>query len=311
MANIRRIDLNLLVALDALLDECSVTRAAERLALTQPTVSGMLARLRDIFDDPLFVRTQRGVLPTPRAQALAPTLKALLADATALVTPEIFDPETAELTVSISANDYMQFALVVPFIEELRRRAPKVELAVQPLANGDLATGLTRGEADIAITIPEFARPDLLSRFLYEERYVCAVRKEHPIKGKAVTLDEFCRFDHVLVPPDGVAFEGPTDEALSKLGLKRRVALSVPSFLILPDILQTDDLIGVFPERLLRGRTGDLKVFAPPLKIPGFRVIALWHPRLHKDPAHKWLRDLLAAVAQNLLPPQLKTVGTN
>ena len=156
---------------------------------------------------------------------------------------------------------------------------------------------------DLAITIPEFAIPDLPSRFLYKERYICAVRDRHPIKvrGKKVTLEEFCRFDHVLVSPTGGAFEGPTDEALSKLGLSRHVALSVPSFLILPEILQTDDFIAVVPERLLQGRTSNLKVFTPPLDVPGFNVIAVWHSRVHKDPAHRWFRELLVAVGQNYL----------
>jgi DNA-binding transcriptional LysR family regulator len=298
MINIRNIDLNLLVALDALLDERSVTRAAQRLSLTQPTVSGMLGRLRDVFDDPLFVRTQRGLLPTPRAEAMMPLLKQVLADTARLVAAETFDPKTAEMTVSVSVNDYMQLSLVIPLIRELRRRAPNIRLAVRPLAIADLSTRLARGDLDLALTIPDFAIPDLRSRILYEERYVCAVRKRHPIKVKGITVEEFCRFDHVLVSPTGGAFEGPTDEALSKLGLNRRVALSVPSFLILPEILQTDDFIAVVPERLLRGRTHNLKVFAPPLDVPGFSAIAVWHSRVHKDPAHEWFRDLLAAVAQ-------------
>jgi DNA-binding transcriptional LysR family regulator len=124
MKNLRRIDLNLLVALDALLDEQNVTRAAKRLALTQPTVSAMLARLRKIFGDPLFVRTQRGILPTPRASALAPLLKRWLAEGRALVAEELFDPATAEFTASISANDYIQSALVVPFAKRLRPVSP-------------------------------------------------------------------------------------------------------------------------------------------------------------------------------------------
>src|SRR6185295_1409009 len=130
MKDFRRIDLNLLVALDALLEEQNVTRAAKRLALTQPTVSAMLARLRKLFDDPLFVRTQRGILPTPRAAALAPTLKQWLAEARALVSDERFEPATADLIASISANDYIQSALIVPFIERLRREVPNAQLAV-------------------------------------------------------------------------------------------------------------------------------------------------------------------------------------
>ena len=118
MADMRGIDLNLLIVLDALLDERSVTRAAVRLGYTQPTISGMLARLRDLFGDPLFVRTQRGILPTPRAEALASPLKQFLADGRRLIAQDVFEPATAELTFAISTNDYMQHALLVPFIED-------------------------------------------------------------------------------------------------------------------------------------------------------------------------------------------------
>ncbi|MFA9476654.1 MAG: LysR family transcriptional regulator, partial [Filomicrobium sp.] len=132
MINIRNIDLNLLVAFDALYDVRNVTRAAERLSLTQPTVSGMLNRLRHLFGDPLFVRTQHGVLPTPRADALAEPVKILLANAEALVAPSVFDPRSIEMTVSISVNDYMQYALIVPFINRLRKQAPGIRLSVMP-----------------------------------------------------------------------------------------------------------------------------------------------------------------------------------
>jgi DNA-binding transcriptional LysR family regulator len=121
MPNIRKIDLNLLVVFDALLDERNVTRAAARLGYTQPTISGMLARLRDLFGDPLFVRAQRGLVPTPRALALAVPLKRLIADSRRLVASDLFDPATAEVTFIISSNDYMQQALLVPFIKALRR----------------------------------------------------------------------------------------------------------------------------------------------------------------------------------------------
>src|SRR5262249_53893852 len=132
MRDIRRIDLNLLVALHALLTERSVTRAASRLALTQPTVSGMLARLRRLLGDPLFVRTQRGILPTPRAQALAPALERLLAEASSLIAGAAFEPATTQITFTVSANDYIQSALLVPFIRRLRERAPLARLAVRP-----------------------------------------------------------------------------------------------------------------------------------------------------------------------------------
>jgi DNA-binding transcriptional LysR family regulator len=300
--DIRRTDLTLLVVLDALLEERSVTRAAARLAVTQPTVSGMLVRLRKLFNDPLFVRTQRGLLPTPRAQALAPSLRQWLAEARTLVAGDTFEPSSAHLTTSLSANDYIQSALIVPFLESLRRDAPHVHLAVRPAQTAYVAEMLANGELDLSITTStEITSFELPSRSLYEERYVCAIREGHPLKSRrAVTLDQFCSFPHVLVSPTEGRFAGPTDVALAKLGRARRVVLSVPGFLLLPDVLQTDDLIAVVPERVLRGRSAGLRTFAPPLAIPGFNVIAIWHSRLHKDPAHRWLRELLAATARGL-----------
>ena len=302
MRDIRRIDLNLLVALDALLEEQSVTRAAKRLALTQPTVSAMLARLRKIFGDPLFVRSQRGILPTPRAVALAPTLKQWLAEAHALVANERFEPATAEFTASLTANDYIQSALIVPFIERLRREAPNARLAVRSAQLADVAAKLASGDLDLCVTTtPEIPSSDLPSRLLYEERYVCVVRSEHPLKSRtAVSLEQFCRYPHVMVSPAEGGFVGPTDRALAQIGRKRRVVLSAPGFLILPEILKADDLIAVVPERMLRGRMAGLRSFAPPVAVPGFGVFLLWHQRLHKDPAHRWVRELLAATAQGL-----------
>lgn len=309
MRDIRRIDLNLLVALNALLEEQSVTRAAKRLALTQPTVSAMLARLRKIFGDPLFVRCQRGILPTPRAVALAPTLKQWLAEAHALVANERFEPATAELTASLSANDYIQSALIVPFIERLRREAPNARLAVRSAQFTNVASMLADGELDLCVaTNTEIPSPDLPSRLLYEERYVCVVRSGHPLKARtAASLEQFCRYPHVMVSPTEGRFVGPTDRALARVGRKRRVVLSAPGFLILPEILKTDDLIAVVPERLLRGRMAGLRTFAPPVTIPGFSVLLLWHQRLHKDPAHRWVRELLAATAHGLRKAPLAT----
>jgi DNA-binding transcriptional LysR family regulator len=299
MTNIRRVDLNLLVVLDALLDERNVTRAAARLGYTQSSVSSMLARLRDVFGDPLFVRAQRGLLATPCAEALAAPLKQLLADSHLLFARAAFDPQTAETTFSISSNDYMQHALLTPFIKVLRTEATQIRLAIAPLMIEGLGDALARGQIDLALTIPELAPPDLPSRLLYRERYVVAVRAQHPLARYAsVTVERFCSYDHVLVSPTGGSFEGPTDRALARLRLRRKVRYSVQSFLLIPDILQTDDLIALVPARLLRADDKRLAVLKSPIEVPGFAVIAVWHPRSDKDPAHRWLRSRLAATAQ-------------
>jgi DNA-binding transcriptional LysR family regulator len=298
MRDIRKVDLNLLVVLGALLDERNATRAAARLGYTQPTISGMLRRLRDLFGDPLFVRTQRGLLPTPRAEALARPLKQLLADGQHLIAPDNFDPGSSQATFVVSSNDYMQRALLVPFIRALRREARHIKLAIAPPVGETIGDALSRGHVDLAVTIPEFAMSDLPSRLLYREHYVAAVRRQHPLaRGERMTIERFCSYDHILVSPTGGSFEGPTDRALAQLGLRRRVRYSIPSFLLVPEILQTDDLIALVPSRLLRESDDRLVLLRPPVEIPGFDVIAVWHARVDKNVSHRWLRNRLAELA--------------
>jgi DNA-binding transcriptional LysR family regulator len=300
MTDIRKPDLNLLHALGILLEERNVSRAAERLHLTQPTVSGMLSRLRELFDDPLFIRTQHGLLPTPRAEALEPALRQLLADTAALVQVSGFDPKSSDVVVSLSVNDYMQSILILPLAQRLRRVAPLMKLGVRHLAVTGLLPMLARGEVDMAITIPEFTDPALHSRFLYREEYVAVVRKEHPIRSRRVSLQRFLAYDHVLVSPSDGAFEGPADVALKRLGRQRRVALSVPSFFILADVLQIDNLIALMPERLFLSQSTKLRRIDIPIEVPGFDVVVAWHSRTHHELAHRWLRDELSTLGAAL-----------
>lgn len=165
--DIRTVDLNLLKTLDALLDERSVTRAAARLSLTQPAVSGMLNRLREYFNDPLFTRTQRGIIPTLRALELQQPVKDILTEISGLLQPKTFDPLTAEITIKIAATDYALRAVVVPFIEALKLQAPHIRVAVLPVNNEQLAAQFERGDIDIALVTPETALPDLHARQLY------------------------------------------------------------------------------------------------------------------------------------------------
>ncbi|MBB1202318.1 LysR family transcriptional regulator [Enterobacteriaceae bacterium 89] len=302
-ADIRNLDLNLLRALDALLDERSVTRAAARLALTQPAVSGMLTRLRDAFNDPLFVRAPHGMVPTLRAQALAAPVKQVLADIDTLLQPESFDPQTAALTWTIAATDYALKAVVVPFMAALKQQAPGIRIRVVAVEAEKLLTQAERGEIDVALMTPYSTPDELHGRALYEESFVCLLRADHPDAQSPLTLDRFCQLEHILVSWHGDSFRGITDEALAALGRKRRVGLSVSSFLVVPEVLAVSDMISVVPRRLAEATSG-FCLLEPPLPIPGFTKSMAWHERSHRDPAQQWLRNLLLETSQLSLKKQ-------
>ncbi len=294
----RKLDLNLLKALDALIDEGSVTRAARRLSLTQPAVSGMLTRLRDYFDDPLFVRAQRGVVPTLRAQQLAAPIKQILCDVATLLRPASFIPQEAQLTFSVAATDYALRAAVVPLMAALRRQAPGIRVAVLAVEQHRLARQLERGDIDLALVTPQSTPEELHGRALYQEQYVCAMRAGHPAaQNMAISLDTFCELEHILVS-DSASFMGVTDEALAAIGRERRVGLAVNSFLVLPEVLLATDMIAVVPHRLVAGNT-QLAVMDTPLPVPGFTKSMAWHERAHRDAAQQWIRALLLDICQS------------
>ncbi|PHZ52075.1 LysR family transcriptional regulator [Enterobacter hormaechei] len=296
-ADLRTLDLNLLKTLDALLDERSVTRAAARLALTQPAVSGMLNRLRDYFDDPLFIRAPHGMVPSTRAEALAAPVKRILADIDVLLQPVAFDPNTARLTFTLAATDYALRAIVVPFIAALKTQAPGIRVRVVPVTPGSLVSQLEQGAIDVALITPHTTPDELHSRALYEERYVCMMRADHPNAGEPMTLDRFCALEHVLVSYEGDGFRGVTDSALEKIGRTRHVGLSVSHFLVLPDVLALSDMIAVVPSRIAENQTG-MFICETPVPVPGFTKSMAWHGRTHRNPAQAWLRGLLLQTSQ-------------
>jgi DNA-binding transcriptional LysR family regulator len=298
LTNIRTTDLNLLAAFEALFEERSVTRAADRLAVTQPTVSGMLKRLRAVFGDTLFVRTSHGILPTPRAEALARPIKELLDNARVLIKPTKFDPASTEATVKLCGSDYVQYAIIGPLIAAIRTAAPKIKVLVTPRPAAGVADLLARGEIDLCISAREVAIQELPSRQLYRDRYLCVARKKHPLPARRVSLKQLCAFDHLLVDPTGRSLSGPIDAVLNGAGYQRRVAIAVPTFPILFDLLASDDFIAFVPERLVRMRGSSLRIFETGMTMPTIDVVANWHPRVNSDAQHKWLRELLVRVAR-------------
>ncbi|MFE8147542.1 LysR family transcriptional regulator [Brenneria goodwinii] len=292
---LRRLDLNLLVTLDALLIEHNVTRAAERLHLSQPTVSVQLARLREFFGDPLLLPGPRGMRPTARADELREPLRQALAAVEQAVAPSNhFDPAQATHTWRVAAFDYGEFTILQPALAGLRAAAPATRLAIMQSIPSQVARKAEQGDIDLAFLIGSEASPDLHRRSMFTERYVLAGRAGHPRLTRRPSLAQFCKFDHVIVSPDGGGFHGVTDTELAKRGMTRRVVLSVPHFLFLGAVLASTDLVAMVPSRLVRGNTA-LQVVEPPLDVPGFEMLMLWPERVHRDPAHQWLRERIAS----------------
>ncbi|WGL17755.1 LysR substrate-binding domain-containing protein [Microbulbifer bruguierae] len=211
----------------------------------------------------------------------------------ALLQPQDFDPASARFTVHIAATDYALRAVVLPLLPALRQQAPNLRVAVRVLQQDQLAAQFERGEVDLALLMPESVAPNLHSRRLFDERYICVLRSGHPdAHCEQISMERFCALDHALVSLVGDPFHGVTDRTLAELGHRRHVAVSLPSFLALLELLRNSDLISLLPEKLLEGVEGLTQV-EPPIAVPGFTKVAAWHERTHRDPGQAWVRQIL------------------
>lgn len=302
--DIRTVDLNLLVALDALLTERNVTRAAEKLELSQSAMSAALGRLRVVFGDPLLLRAAGGMLPTSKGLELAAPVKQVLGDIGRLVQPGgAFEPATAEITFTIAASDYVEYAILPRLTAIMETEAPRARLALRPMDFAQIGRQLEAGEVDIGILGASLAPANARSRPLFLDRFVYVARRDHPAVTGPLSLDDFCAADHLLVSPSGSSFPTQADDALAAIGRSRRVRVSVPHFMLVPEILARSDMIAVLPERLARGYPERFRIFELPFDMPPFAIVEVWHERTHRDPALTWLRQALAALLSDSGPP--------
>lgn len=294
MLELNRIDLNLLVALQTLLEESNVTRAAQRLGVTQPAMSRTLTRLRSLFDDPLFVRTAQGLAATPRALELAPRLNASLADIAGLVRPAEFDPATSQRTWRIATTDYGANSMLPLVLERLHREAPGVNLEITYWRKDGY--GLLESNAvELALGTVENNTPaGIHGRGLGDDHLVCLLRQDHPAIAAGLTPESFAALPHILIDVGGSDPRGLVDFALEKQGLKRQVAMRLPHFMAALAMAARTDMLVSVPQTLARlyGAQNGLAICPMPIAIPPFRYALLWHQRLHYDPGHTWLRSL-------------------
>lgn len=298
--DLRRVDLNLLVLFEALMEERHVGRAAARLNMSQSGASYALGRLRELIGDTLFLPHPKGVHPTPRALSLAPAVESILALARQALTHEPrFAPSSAERSFTVGATDYVSFVLLPQLVTRLRQEAPGVDLRVRPVDRDTLLTDLDQGRLDAAVGLLSDPPERIASVPLFEEHLVCVARQGHALFAEDLTPRRLAQAPHLLVSLRGDA-TGPGDEALALLGLKRRVMVTIPHFLAAPFLLQDSDLVALLASRVVGRFAGmvGLETRPVPLDIPPWTISLLSRKDRQSDPALAWLHGLLRDVAQ-------------
>jgi DNA-binding transcriptional LysR family regulator len=301
----KQADLNLLIALDALLQEENVSRAAARVGLSTPAMSHALSRLRTQVGDPLLVRTGQRMVPTPRADSLRGRVEAVVREARqVLAPPPVEDVRAVERTFRIHTSDHL-ITVLGPDLDRLAREAPGVTLHVMPCI-AETPALLRDGTVDLAIGVFDYTPyselpTDLRIQQLYEDEFTCVVRAAHPTIKRALTLAQYCEVEHVQIAPRGNP-GGYVDELLARHGLRRRIARALPYFIAgLALVAETDYLLtcSVALAKRMQRRFG-LRTVAPPkeLGLEPFQFSQLWHPRHDQDPPHRWLRDIVARAAR-------------
>lgn len=296
LANLRSLDLNLLVILDALLDEAHVSHAADRLGLSQPAASAALQRCRHLFRDELLVRGRGTMYLTPRAAALRGPLKSLLADALNLIDPPVVALVDLRMTLRLCMADYPAIFIVGPLQQALQSSAPGIDLVIQPWHGADAAqAAMIDGSTDLAISVFQAEKEDLHRETLLEETYVVVMRKGHPA-SKTFDLGSWIAYPHILVSGRG-DIRAPLDATLMERNLTRRVGLVVPIFQMVPALLVQSDMIAMLPSRCVPENFLDrLEVFEPPIPVSGFPLHLAWHRRREHDQGLQHVAGLLAAV---------------
>ncbi|WP_102223065.1 LysR family transcriptional regulator [Acidimangrovimonas sediminis] len=291
------IDLNLLRALDAMLATGSVTDAARRLGLSTSAMSRTLTRLRVAVGDPLLVRAGRGLVPTPRAIALRDRLPGLLAEAEGLLAPQeaAVDLATLDRTFTLRANEGFSSLFAAPLLLALLEAAPRVRLRLAPKPEKD-ARPLRDGDADLEIGVLGDFAPEVRTRNLFRDRFIGAVRPDHPLLAAPVTPESYAACRHVVASRRG-SMLGPVDDALDRLGLARHVVAVVPGFPDALEIARQTDLVAQVPRSCLRD---DLVAVPLPVEVPGIAISAMWHPRLEADPGHRWFRETVIATVRRV-----------
>jgi LysR family transcriptional activator of mexEF-oprN operon len=307
LANLARLDLNLLVAFDALLTERSVTRAAERVGLRQSAMSHALARLRVLFGDELLTRAPEGMRPTPRAAALAAPVRAALTQIQDLIArPAAFDPATAEQVFKIGLPDSVEVLLVPALLDHICQHAPGIRLRLHTITDPtQVLDDIDAGRFDVAFGLGAFpnGRTHHKQRQLLTETYLCMFNAALIGITPPISLKDYVALPHVLTSLRQ-GERGVVDDALAAIGLHRSIALITPRFLAVPFLVQGAPVVTTMFSRLARrfASSLDLSLSPPPVGLPEVPISLLWHASFDRDPAHVWLRQTITRLAADIAP---------
>jgi DNA-binding transcriptional LysR family regulator len=293
-------DLNLLIVFDAVMQERSVTRAGNRIGLSQPAMSHALNRLRYMLKDELFVRTPDGMVPTPRAEMLAQPLRNALSEMQLALEPAAFDPAASDRRFALAVNNYAAVVLVPPLVAAVTAAAPTVRLDLRPSGTLDVAERLDRGDLDLMLGSGESPGQRFVTAPLLEDPFVMVMRRGHPASRRKLSAAAFANLPHLEISSSGEDI-GFIDRWLAGRGLERCIALRAPYLSAAPVLVQSD-LVATLSRRIAQEfvRNHPLQIRQPPYDSPRVQTTMLWHRRLDRHPAHRWLRDLITSVTKSL-----------
>lgn len=299
--SLRKIDLNLLVVLDALIEERSVRKAGLRIGLSQSATSHALGRLRAILEDELLVRTPLGMEPTPRALQLAARLRLALQEIEATLVPDRFDPATADRKFTIAVETYETIGVLAPLVDTVRAEAPSVDITIRSGSEEAIYEDIDKGRADLAIGSFRALPDRFMTRYLLSDDHVCVMRSDHKLAAQPMSMEAFLATPHLFVSMSGANFDA-VDEELATRGLQRRIAFRLPHGLAAVIALSRSDMIAVVTRRaaLLFAQVAPLVIVDSPLAIPPVKFRLIWNRRLQENAAHQWLRSLLSTVGETV-----------
>jgi len=302
VTNFRNFDLNLLRVLDGVLREGTLSNAAKALNVSQPTISSSLAKLREILQDELFVRSGNGMQPTPRALALKEPVQRVLAAVKGEILDTVsFDPATEIRPYTVATSDIGEAVLLPRVVARLAQDAPRIDLRCTAVGPRHLEDALEAGEVDLAVGyFPDLARPTTMQQTLFTHGFACLARAGHRLIKNGLTLEAFLEARHVLVTLEGSSQE-LFEDALAKRGLERRCVLRIPHVMSVPFVVARTDLIVTVPRAVAEFFSGlvDLQMLDPPIDVPEFAVKQYWHRRFHHDARVIWLRTMVFDFYQN------------